>query len=81
MGAHPAMEIVAKENKVTIVDHEQGSVTEKIVDDPMTIPMAISDTWKPQLLDELPEAFCGNYIWIYVSLFGRILSYSLHDFH
>lgn len=60
VGSHPTIEIVAKENKVTIVDHEEGSLTEKIVDDPMTVPRSISEDWNPQLLDELPDAFCGK---------------------
>lgn len=54
------MEIVAKENMVTIMDHEEGCRTEEIVEDPMVIPRRIMDQWKPQLIDELPEAFCGK---------------------
>ncbi|KAA8517946.1 hypothetical protein F0562_015420 [Nyssa sinensis] len=41
VGAQPAIEIVAKGNAVTIVDHGNGSVTEQVVDDPMTIPRSI----------------------------------------
>nr|AAU84988.1 anthranilate synthase alpha 1 [Camptotheca acuminata] len=62
VGAQPAMEIVAKENKVTIVDHRNGCLTEKIVDDPMTVPRNISESWQPQLIDELPDAFCGGWV-------------------
>ncbi|KAF8028309.1 hypothetical protein BT93_E1042 [Corymbia citriodora subsp. variegata] len=62
VGAQPAIEIVAKENKVTIVDHEKGHLTEEVVDDPMTIPRRISETWKPQLIDDLPDAFCGGWV-------------------
>ncbi|CAK9173576.1 unnamed protein product [Ilex paraguariensis] len=62
VGAQPAMEIVAKENKVTILDHEEGSFTEKVVDDPLTIARSISEAWKPQLLDELPDTFCGGWV-------------------
>lgn len=54
------MEIVAKENVVTILDHEGGKKTEEIVDDPMVVPRRIMEEWKPQLIDELPEAFCGE---------------------
>ncbi|KAA8539616.1 hypothetical protein F0562_026308 [Nyssa sinensis] len=61
VGAQPAIEIVAKENKVTIVDHRKGSLTEEVVDDPMKIPRSISECWKPQLIDELPDAFCGGW--------------------
>uniref|UniRef100_A0A5B6ZKZ8 anthranilate synthase n=1 Tax=Davidia involucrata TaxID=16924 RepID=A0A5B6ZKZ8_DAVIN len=62
VGAQPAIEIVAKENKVTIVDHGNETLTEEVVDDPMTIPRRISESWKPQLIDELPDAFCGGWV-------------------
>lgn len=60
IGAQPTIEIVAKENMVTILDHEEGHKTEEIVEDPMVIPRRIMDGWTPQLVDELPEAFCGK---------------------
>ncbi|XP_057503610.1 anthranilate synthase alpha subunit 1, chloroplastic-like [Actinidia eriantha] len=62
VGAQPAMEIVVKENKVMILDHEKGSLTEKVVDDPMEIPRSISESWKPQFVDELPDTFCGGWV-------------------
>ncbi|KAH7537537.1 hypothetical protein FEM48_Zijuj03G0103600 [Ziziphus jujuba var. spinosa] len=62
VGAHPRMEIVAKEKKVTIMDHEQGRFTEEIVEDPISIPRRISETWKPQLIDDLPDTFCGGWV-------------------
>ncbi|RDX65103.1 Anthranilate synthase alpha subunit 1, chloroplastic, partial [Mucuna pruriens] len=61
VGARPTMEVVAKDNKVTIIDHEFGNLTEKIVDDPMMIPRNISEGWKPYLIDNLPDAFCGGW--------------------
>lgn len=54
------MEIVAKENNVTIMDHEEGLLTEEIVDDPISVPRRISETWNPQLIDDLPDTFCGK---------------------
>lgn len=45
---------------VTILDHKDGQRTEEIVDDPMVVPRRIMEGWKPQLIDELPEAFCGK---------------------
>lgn len=62
VGAQPVMEVVAKENNVTIVDHVKGCVTEKVVDDPMAIPRSISESWRPQLIDDLPDAFCGGWV-------------------
>lgn len=60
VGAQPAIEIVAKEDKVSIMDHEAGTLTEEIVEDAMMVPERISEAWKPQLTDGLPDAFCGK---------------------
>ena len=60
VGANPTMEVVAKENKVTIIDHEFGNLTETNVDDPIMVPKKISEDWKPCLIDTLPDAFCGK---------------------
>ncbi|KAJ8458432.1 hypothetical protein OPV22_031358 [Ensete ventricosum] len=62
VGAQPAMEIVAKENTVSIMDHEEGRMTEETVEDPMQIPRRIMEGWTPQLIDELPDAFCGGWV-------------------
>ncbi|KAI8536261.1 hypothetical protein RHMOL_Rhmol10G0243000 [Rhododendron molle] len=62
IGAQPSMEIVAKGNMVTIMDHREGRRTEEFVEDPMVVPQRIMDKWKPQRLDELPEAFCGGWV-------------------
>ncbi|XBH56964.1 anthranilate synthase alpha subunit 2, chloroplastic [Aegilops tauschii subsp. strangulata] len=62
VGAHPVMEVVAKENKVTIMDHEKAEVTEKIMDDPMQVPRSIMEGWHPQEIDQLPEAFSGGWV-------------------
>lgn len=74
IGAQPTIEIVAKENMVTIMDHRKGQRTEEIVDDPMTVPRRIMAGWNPQRIDELPEAFCGkkmkiHYMWMYCSFY------------
>ncbi|KAJ6432531.1 hypothetical protein OIU84_019714 [Salix udensis] len=62
VGAQPAIEIVAKEDKVSIMDHEAGTLTEEIVEDAMMVPKRISEAWKPQLTDGLPDAFCGGWV-------------------
>ncbi|TVU47641.1 hypothetical protein EJB05_07247 [Eragrostis curvula] len=62
VGAHPVMEIVAKEHKVTIMDHEKGQVTEQIVDDPMKVPRSMMEGWNPQQIDELPDSFSGGWV-------------------
>ncbi|KAL5710372.1 anthranilate synthase [Ranunculus cassubicifolius] len=62
IGAQPTMEIVAKENSVTVMDHENGNRTEEFVEDPMSIPRKIMENWTPQLLEELPDAFVGGWV-------------------
>ncbi|XWS65864.1 hypothetical protein CRYUN_Cryun05aG0150500 [Craigia yunnanensis] len=62
VGAQPALEIVAKENKVMVMDHVEQCLTEEVVEDPLLIPRRISENWKPQLIDDLPDAFCGGWI-------------------
>lgn len=60
VGAQPAVEVLAKENQVTILDHGSGKIVEKFVEDPMTIPRSISEFLRPQLVEDLPDAFCGE---------------------
>lgn len=60
VGAQPTIEIVAKGNMVTVMDHEAGQKTEELVEDPMMVPQRIMEGWKPQRIEELPEAFCGK---------------------
>ncbi|CAN6301458.1 unnamed protein product [Urochloa humidicola] len=62
VGAHPVMEIVAKEHRVTIMDHEKGQVTEQVVDDPMQVPRSMMEGWHPQQIEELPESFSGGWV-------------------
>ncbi|XP_068668285.1 anthranilate synthase alpha subunit 1, chloroplastic-like [Aristolochia californica] len=62
VGSHPTMEIIAKENLVTIIDHEEGRRMEKFVEDPMVIPRQIMEDWSPQCINELPDAFCGGWV-------------------
>ncbi|GFP80584.1 anthranilate synthase alpha subunit 1 chloroplastic [Phtheirospermum japonicum] len=62
IGAQPSMEIVSKENMVTIVDHHEGQRTQEFVEDPMTVPRRIMEKWVPQRIDELPDAFCGGWV-------------------
>ncbi|WCJ29235.1 Anthranilate synthase component 1 [Euphorbia peplus] len=62
IGAQPSVEIVAKENMVTIMDHYEGRRTEEIVEDPMEIPRRMMESWVPQLTDELPDVFNGGWV-------------------
>lgn len=65
VAAQPAMEVLAKANKVTVMDHELKSRREHLVPDPMKIPRTIMEQWNPpQVTDGLPDAFCGTYTFI-----------------
>ncbi|KAL8114646.1 hypothetical protein AgCh_021490 [Apium graveolens] len=44
IGAKPTMEIVAKENVVTIMDHRKGKRTKEIVEDLMVVPKRIMES-------------------------------------
>lgn len=73
VGAQPTLEIVAKENKVTILDHVAGDLTEKVVEDPVTVARSISQGWKPKLIADLPDAFCGK-IFILMNIISTFIS-------
>ncbi|KAL2898699.1 Anthranilate synthase alpha subunit 1 chloroplastic [Bienertia sinuspersici] len=62
IGANPAMEVIAKENLVTVINHREGWRTEEFSDDPLIIPRRISEKWTPQFIDELPKVFCGGWV-------------------
>eukprot|EP00249_Psilotum_nudum_P010198 c22396_g1_i1 orf=205-2118(+) len=62
VGAQPAMEIVAKEDFVTILDHEEGSRVERMMNDPMNIISDFASKWKPVAIDGLPDIFCGGWV-------------------
>jgi len=59
VGAQPSMEIIAKEDRITILNHEEGTREEKISDDPLNEPSEIASKWEPVKNDSLPDVFCG----------------------
>uniref|UniRef100_A0ACD5WFJ7 Uncharacterized protein n=1 Tax=Avena sativa TaxID=4498 RepID=A0ACD5WFJ7_AVESA len=62
VGAQPAMEIVAKANQVTVMDHEMKSKKEHEASDPMTVAREVMEQWNPQIAHGLPDAFCGGWV-------------------
>ncbi|KNA24153.1 hypothetical protein SOVF_018520 [Spinacia oleracea] len=62
VGANPAMEIIAKDNLVTVINNREGWIKEEISEDPLTIPRRITEKWTPQCIDELPQVFCGGWV-------------------
>lgn len=69
IGAQPTMEIVAKQNMVIVMDHHIGRRLEQFEEDPMVVPRRIMEKWKPQRIEELPEAFCGEGIGLVTYVF------------
>ncbi|XP_047072420.1 anthranilate synthase alpha subunit 1, chloroplastic-like [Lolium rigidum] len=62
VGAQPAMEIVAKANQVTVMDHEKKSKKEHDASDPMKIAREVMEQWNPHVTEDLPDAFCGGWV-------------------
>jgi anthranilate synthase component 1 len=60
VGAQPSMEIVAKENRITVLNHEEGTRVEKTSEDPLGEPSEIASKWQPVPIDGLPDVFCGE---------------------
>lgn len=61
VGANPTIEIVAKKNLVTVMNHRDGLRTKEFVEDPLMVPQRITESWVPGCLDELPQVFCGGW--------------------
>ncbi|CAK9261614.1 unnamed protein product [Sphagnum jensenii] len=62
VGAQPSMEIVAKESRITVLNHEEGTRVEKTSEDPLGEPSEIASKWQPVPVDGLPDVFCGGWV-------------------
>ncbi|XP_024375616.1 anthranilate synthase alpha subunit 1, chloroplastic [Physcomitrium patens] len=62
VGAQPSMEIIAKEDRITILNHEEGTRVEKQSDNPLNEPQEIASKWNPVKFDSLPDVFCGGWV-------------------
>jgi anthranilate synthase component 1 len=60
LGAQPEIEIVAKENSVTILNHKEGTRREHVMEDPLGAASDFIAKWRSAPVDGLPDAFCGN---------------------
>lgn len=52
--------MIAKEELVTILDHAKGGREEKLSEDPLQVPVELSEDWRPATVDGLPNCFCGE---------------------
>eukprot|EP00850_Spirogloea_muscicola_P022860 SM000315S11897 [mRNA] locus=s315:22583:26558:+ [translate_table: standard] len=62
VGAQPAMEVVAKEEWATVLDHRRGERSEVLTADPLGIVAGIATAWAPAPVPGLPKAFCGGWV-------------------
>lgn len=62
VGAKPEREIIAKESKVSLVDHRTGNVERLETNDPLEEVARISSEWKPFKSERLPDAFTGGWV-------------------
>ena len=61
IGAQPALEVLADEGTVTILDHESQERTISNEQDPLDTVIAISRQWNPVPIEGLPKVFTGGW--------------------
>ena len=47
VGAQPALEVLAKQHEVTVIDHMAGTRTVTQEEDPLSVPQRLGASWKP----------------------------------
>ncbi|MDP7008818.1 MAG: anthranilate synthase component I [Phycisphaerales bacterium] len=66
LGANPVLEITAKENLVSICDHETGKIEEVVAENPLDVVRQKSSHWnvsEPIAVDDLPlPSFLGGWV-------------------
>eukprot|EP00898_Chlorokybus_atmophyticus_P001811 jgi/Chlat1/2630/Chrsp178S02470 len=62
VGAHPSIEVVAKGNQVTVLDHYKRTRVRSVEDDPMAVPVRLSSALRAVQTGELPQAFSGGWV-------------------
>ncbi|GIL83086.1 hypothetical protein Vretimale_11416 [Volvox reticuliferus] len=62
LGSCPAMEVLATQNRVTMLDHGAGTRTVSTMADPMQLPESLSRNWRPARVDGIPDVFTGGWV-------------------
>ncbi|GBG70205.1 hypothetical protein CBR_g6337 [Chara braunii] len=62
IGIEPDVEILAKEDLVTVLDHVKGTRYEALTDDPLSMPSELSKDWVPVFSEGLPDTFTGGWV-------------------
>ena len=71
LGAQPAMEVIAHDHDVTIIDHRAGTTSRSREADPISIPRRLTHSWKPvdseavravASMRSLADSFTGGWV-------------------
>ena len=62
MGAWPALEVIAKQQEVTVIDHQGHQRTVTTEADPLGVPERIGSNWRPVAVEGLPAEFTGGWV-------------------
>jgi len=63
LGAQPSMEIVSTGNKVTVINHKQGTREVLEEKDPMDVPVRLSQNFRPASdTGDVPDTFTGGWV-------------------
>lgn len=62
LGAMPAMEVIATQSQVTILDHIRGHRETREEKDPVEVPVRLSRNWRPAHEEGLPSVFTGGWV-------------------
>jgi anthranilate synthase component I len=62
IGAQPAMEVIARENDVTVIDHRRGTTNTSCEADPLAVPRRLTRDWEI-VSDQAPvRMFTGGWV-------------------
>lgn len=61
IGAQPALEVIAKQHEVTLIDHRRGTSSTSQVQDPLSVPKRLSANWRIAAAG-LPDCFTGGWV-------------------
>jgi hypothetical protein len=62
-------QVVAKEGKVSVIDHLKGTRERTDEIDPITVAGTISERWVPCRTEGLPDCFTGGWVGYMVGLY------------
>ncbi len=62
LGSRPAIEVLARERQVTLVDHRRRSTRTLESDDPLEVVRSLSASWIPFEPEGVPPAFHGGWV-------------------